>query len=619
MDQHAQRVANLRQENGNLKSQIRTLRLENEKCNKELEDLREENRNLKSENSKLRSQLQDIQNELPSPEERSPPQDSLNELPSPKVRCGHQDSQNELPSTKERMSKAVDHTLESSEESRESEPPAVLKKPVSKKHWVKLPFQLSSTDNDGQQPQEMNADEPKSSRKQSEDVIKKPLKQCTSPAKGFNPWTEPKESLVSIGIDFGTAFTGYSFGFKGAKQIRQPKWGEEYGMNTPKTPTCILFDEDKKFLKFGYDAIMTYTRQTRRNEAKKLFLFDDFKMELYGKVLHRDSTMTAKNGKKMRAMKVFSESLKFMKDHALDMIGKHTAGVSYSASDATWVLTVPAIWSSAAKQFMTEAAIEAGLVTESEPERLIVALEPEAASVWCKQLPKDGFMEGDLTEAVTIEQVPGTQYMVVDCGGGTIDITVHEVVEGGRLKELHRVSGNNLGGQTVDKNFIAFLREIFSEKVFDGFEKNYPSELKRLMYDFSMCKRYEGEVLVQCPYNLQELARNAKDIEDYFEGNSDAEWESGSILLSGTKLRALHDDCIMGIENLMEEILEKSNLSIRYILLVGGFALSPYVNGFVKEKFGSKYKVLCPVDAAMAVVNGAVMFGRMPNVVESRI
>ena len=68
--------------------------------------------------------------------------------------------------------------------------------------------------------------------------------------------------------------------------------------------------------------------------------------------------MTAKNGKKMRAMKVFSESLKFMKDHALDMIGKHTSGVKYSASDATWVLTVPAIWSSAAKKFMTEAAIE---------------------------------------------------------------------------------------------------------------------------------------------------------------------------------------------------------------------------------------------------------------------
>ncbi|KAL6455388.1 hypothetical protein MHYP_G00361980 [Metynnis hypsauchen] len=580
-------VMDLRKENGNLKSKNRVLRLENEKYNKELEDLRQENMNLQLEISKLRPGLQDSQKQMPRP--------------------------------KERMSKAEDHKSESSEEPRESQLKAVNEKCASKKHWVKLPFQLNSTEHDMQQPQEMNADEPNDSRKQPKEVIKVPQKQCTSLTKALRPRAQHQESLVSIGIDFGTAFTGYSFGFKGAKQIRQPKWGEEYGMNTPKTPTCILFDEDKNFLKFGYDAIMTYTRQTRRNEAKKLFLFDDFKMELYGKVLHRDSTMTAKNGKKMRAMKVFSESLKFMKDHALDMIGKHTAGVSYSASDATWVLTVPAIWSSAAKQFMTEAAIEAGLVTESEPERLIVALEPEAASVWCKQLPKDGFMEGDLTEAETIEQISGTQYMVVDCGGGTIDVTVHEVAEGGCLKELHRVSGNNLGGQTVDKNFKSLLREIFSEKVFDEFEENHPSELKRLMYDFSICKRYDGEVLVQCPYNLQELARKVKDIEDYFEGNSDVDWESGQILLSGTKLRALHDNSIRGIENLIEEILEKSNLSIRYILLVGGFALSPYVNGFVKEKFGSKYKVLCPVDAELAVVKGAVMFGMMPNVVESRI
>uniref|UniRef100_A0AAR2LHP6 Heat shock 70 kDa protein 12A n=1 Tax=Pygocentrus nattereri TaxID=42514 RepID=A0AAR2LHP6_PYGNA len=605
MDQHKQRIANLR--------------LENEKCNKKLEDLRQENRNLKSENSKLRSQLQDIQNELPSREVRSPPQDRQNELPSPKERSPPQDSQNELPSPKESMSKAVDHKLESSDESRESEPPTVLKKRVTKKHWVKLPFQLSSTENDGQQPQETNADDPKSCWMQSEDVTKKPLKQCTSPAKAFSPRTQPKVSLVSIGIDFGTAFTGYSFGFKGAKQIRQPKWGEEYGMNTPKTPTCILFDENKNFLKFGYDAIMYYTRQTRRNEAKKLFLFDDFKMELYGKVLHRDSMMTAKNGKKMRAMKVFSESLKFMKDHALDMMGKHTAGVTYSASDATWVLTVPAIWSSAAKQFMTEAATEAGLVTESEPERLIVALEPEAASVWCKQLPKEGFMEGDLTEAETIEQVPGTQYMVVDCGGGTIDITVHEVVEGGRLKELHRVSGNNMGGQTVDKNFKAFIREIFSENVFDEFEENHPSELQRLLYDFSICKRYDGEVLVQCPYSLQQIASKVDDIEAYFSRDNDVDWESGQILLSGAKLKDLHEDSVRGIESLMKEILKKPTLNIRYIFLVGGFALSPYVNRFVKEKFGSKCQVLCPVDAQMAVVNGAVMFGMMPNVVESRI
>uniref|UniRef100_A0A8B9HJB5 Heat shock protein family A (Hsp70) member 12A.2 n=1 Tax=Astyanax mexicanus TaxID=7994 RepID=A0A8B9HJB5_ASTMX len=427
------------------------------------------------------------------------------------------------------------------------------------------------------------------------------------------------ESMLYIAVDFGTSFSGYCFQFQRSKQIRQPKWGAEHGYNTPKTPTCVLFDENEQFLKFGYEAEMMYASQIRNNEAKKLYLFENFKMELYGKELHRDIMLTAKNGKQMRAMKVFSESLRFMKDHALEMIGKHTSGVKFSASDATWILTVPAIWSAAAKQFMREAATEAGLVTESHPERLIIALEPEAASVWCKQLPSDGFMEGDLTEAEKIEQATGTQYMVVDCGGGTIDITVHEVLEGKRLKELHKVSGNNKGGQTVDKNYKSFLKDIFTEKVFNEFEENNPIEYVTLMNNFSVCKRCEGSTSLQCPNNLQALAEKTKSIEEYFKGKSDAEWDSGRIYLSGDKLRSLHDESLRAIEIQINEILEKNNLNMSYIFLVGGFALSPHVRMFIRDKFGKKCKVLCPVDAQLAVLKGAVTFGTMPNVVESRV
>ena len=40
---------------------------------------------------------------------------------------------------------------------------------------------------------------------------------------------------------------------------------------------------------------------------------------------------------------------------------------------------------------------------------------------------------------------PGTRYVVVDCGGGTVDITAHELLEGSRLKELQRASGGAHG------------------------------------------------------------------------------------------------------------------------------------------------------------------------------
>ena len=66
-------------------------------------------------------------------------------------------------------------------------------------------------------------------------------------------------------------------------------------------------------------------------------------------------------GRSMEAMKVFSESLRYLKDHALKMISNHTNGRTFNASDVTWVLTVPAIWNPAAKQFMREAAIQVSL------------------------------------------------------------------------------------------------------------------------------------------------------------------------------------------------------------------------------------------------------------------
>lgn len=49
-------------------------------------------------------------------------------------------------------------------------------------------------------------------------------------------------------------------------------------------------------------------------------------------------------------------------------------------------------------------------------EKLIIALEPEAASLWCKQLPQQGFIV-EASDKKKFEDSPGIQYIVVDCGG----------------------------------------------------------------------------------------------------------------------------------------------------------------------------------------------------------
>ena len=58
----------------------------------------------------------------------------------------------------------------------------------------------------------------------------------------------------------------------------------------------------------------------------------------------------------MLAKKVFSESIRFLKEHLMEALSKRKT--LFTVEDIHWVLTVPAIWSDAAKQFMREAATE---------------------------------------------------------------------------------------------------------------------------------------------------------------------------------------------------------------------------------------------------------------------
>ena len=59
-------------------------------------------------------------------------------------------------------------------------------------------------------------------------------------------------------------------------------------------------------------------------------------------------------GRKMKAIDVFAAVIRYLKDHLLELL--KTRGTEVQNKDIHWVLTVPAIWTDSAKQFMREAA-----------------------------------------------------------------------------------------------------------------------------------------------------------------------------------------------------------------------------------------------------------------------
>ena len=75
--------------------------------------------------------------------------------------------------------------------------------------------------------------------------------------------------------------------------------------------------------------------------------------------LNIETTLEASNGRRVKALEIFTYSIRYLHTRALEVIQERTGDDYFSSGDIQWVLTVPAIWKPAAKQFMREAAYQA--------------------------------------------------------------------------------------------------------------------------------------------------------------------------------------------------------------------------------------------------------------------
>ena len=82
----------------------------------------------------------------------------------------------------------------------------------------------------------------------------------------------------------------------------------------------------------------------------------NFKISIIFQHLQRETIIEDETGKPLKAKTVFTHGIRYLKDHAMATIDRQ--GQSLDEMDIHWVITVPAIWSDAAKQFMREAAMD---------------------------------------------------------------------------------------------------------------------------------------------------------------------------------------------------------------------------------------------------------------------
>ena len=251
----------------------------------------------------------------------------------------------------------------------------------------------------------------------------------------------------------------------------------------------------------------------------------------------------------------------------------------------------------------------------------MLALEPEVAAIYSQHMSS---IEAK-SPAATIQLT--SNYMVIDIGGGTVDITVHSEVDGGIHVET-LPTGNCWGGTKVNEQFSHILQTIVNDEQFQKFIT--PDKvLKRgaiinsLLYSefegqkilFGDCKN--SEIIVDLPpefisfYSTTCIERGVAKLVG-------VTFEDDKLYLEQVFVeRELFGPALDKITSHIVATLGSLDIQVGIIYLVGAFGGCKYVFERI-EKQVKECKIVVPSSPNLAVVHGAVLWRTNPKNIKAR-
>ena len=193
--------------------------------------------------------------------------------------------------------------------------------------------------------------------------------------------------------------------------------------------------------------------------------------------------------------------------------------------------------------------------------------------------------------------------MVLDCGGGTVDITVHKLLcdidEKFICNELIPSNGGcEWGSKYVDRYFEEFLEEFLGKGLYETYKQNALARLD-ILRDFEIIKRYalsllfrkfkgtkEERSVIKLSY-LSEYLNSKKlkvliqqfnkshEVEHHLKLKGAANLEIPSMMMRSF-FQTLFENIKNKVEQLINQVTEKGE-EINFIFMVGGFSESPYL------------------------------------------
>ena len=75
-------------------------------------------------------------------------------------------------------------------------------------------------------------------------------------------------------------------------------------------------------------------------------------------------------------------------------------------------------------------------------------------------------------------------FLIVDCGGGTVDLTTRKLLNKDELGEITIRTGDFCGGTYVDQEFTNFLKAKVGETAMDLLKENHYGQYQYLIHEF---------------------------------------------------------------------------------------------------------------------------------------
>ncbi|PFH48898.1 hypothetical protein AMATHDRAFT_5370 [Amanita thiersii Skay4041] len=421
------------------------------------------------------------------------------------------------------------------------------------------------------------------------------------------PYRGSKRGLV-IAFDIGTTFSGVSYAILEPNQVPKIHGVTQYpgqvNGGDSKIPSIVCYDATGKVFAVGAETDPDINPDLLDQEGIKRAEW--FKLHIRLPHLNQEQNFTLEQMPKLppkkTAIDVYGDLLAYLYQATKTYICQRQGSDIWDAvvTNAEYILTHPNGWEGKQQSELRRAARLAGLVKRASSsdalKRVHFVTEGEASLHFC------------LNKVPTVlDQYGKDGVMVVDAGGGTIDISTYTSIAKNKFKEIAPTECLYQGSAFVTRRATFFLQGFLTPS-----KKFGTPDIIETMTGF---------------FNRTTKTSFKSPSKTYFirfgrVSDNDSEYgiKAGSLRLSGHEIAGFFEPAIKGIIEAIESQSKNATKPIKAVFLVGGFSTSDYLFSRLEDHFESRnIKILRP-DAYLnkAVPEGAVSY-HLDHCVTSRM